>query len=466
VPPRPSGITSSNAEEIATAVSASEARKKGNIDLVTAPEKAAGTVPTADDELVKKIKLDASDIPEANLMRLRDNGEGMIYEEQIDRDTAGFVRLMTIQVKHTDGTEKIYVFRYFSGPFAPFDPMPLPDYVEKGLEQRRDAAAIANWLWKTPQKLYNAWTAEPTWQYVAGPFDASIGHKAAAERVFAVYRDIANDHADALKTFSKMAPVIGTTLHFVDGEWGDGVISLVGDLSLAGGPLAKALSASKVAKVAVVGNLIRKTLVTAELAVAGVRGIQGVLVADEDPVRAGAYILEALLRVYGAKMLAKTRSTPIENLPFGKDLKVGEYTTTIKWGIRDVKARPYGPGYWGERVKQVDASVDAFELKLNPANESFYLRHPDGGFVQFENLVGSQLQDAKLIMKVKSIYHVDDLPDFARAKVINEARRQVEAAAPNALQVQWLVSDDKALKQLAKLFNDEAINIKLIPFPD
>ena len=43
----------------------------------------------------------------------------------------------------------------------------------------------------------------------------------------------------------------------------------------------------------------------------------------------------------------------------------------------------------------------------------------------FENLVGDLVQDGKLIMKQKSFYHVEELPKFAKDKVIKEAMRQI-----------------------------------------
>jgi len=146
--------------------------------------------------------------------------------------------------------------------------------------------------------------------------------------------------------------------------------------------------------------------------------------------------------------------------------KVGEYTTKIKWGIHDIDARPHGSGYWGKRIPQNDARVDAFELKINPNNESYYLPHPEGGFVQFENLSATALQDGKLIIKPKSIYHVDDLPAFAKNKVIAEAQRQVAAGKKAGLPVEWLVSDQKAVTQLDKLFKSEGIPISVKHFPE
>ena len=143
-----------------------------------------------------------------------------------------------------------------------------------------------------------------------------------------------------------------------------------------------------------------------------------------------------------------------------------KYTTTIKWGINNVEARPFGKGFWGKRLPQKNPRVDNFEMKINPNNESFYLPHPKGGYVQFENLTGDMVQDGKLIMKQKSFYHVDDLPKFAQDKVIKEAMRQLESSNAAGYKVEWLVSDEKAVKQLSKLFDKENINIKVIYYKE
>ncbi|TVX95101.1 hypothetical protein FPZ45_24165 [Cohnella terricola] len=108
--------------------------------------------------------------------------------------------------------------------------------------------------------------------------------------------------------------------------------------------------------------------------------------------------------------------------------EVGKYDTKIKWGINDINARPYGKGFFGERIPQSNPRVDGYELKINPNNESYYLPHPNGGYVQFENLAGNVLQDGKHIIKPKSFYHVDDLPQYAKDKVLQEALRQQESA--------------------------------------
>ena len=111
----------------------------------------------------------------------------------------------------------------------------------------------------------------------------------------------------------------------------------------------------------------------------------------------------------------------LDDLPYSAAVDVvdtpGTYTTRIRWGIQDIDARPHPTiegAFWGRRVPQKNPRVDAFELRVNPNNESLYLPHPDvGGFVQFEGMVGTVAQDGKLVMSATSIYHTEDLPGFA-----------------------------------------------------
>ncbi len=110
--------------------------------------------------------------------------------------------------------------------------------------------------------------------------------------------------------------------------------------------------------------------------------------------------------------------------------------------------------------------MDNYELKINPNNESYYLKHPNGGYVQFENLAQTTVQDGKLIMKQKSFYHVDDMPSFAKTKVLEEAERQVAAAELAGYKVEWLVSDEKAISQLSNFFKDNNISIKVTYYPE
>jgi len=142
------------------------------------------------------------------------------------------------------------------------------------------------------------------------------------------------------------------------------------------------------------------------------------------------------------------------------------YTQQIKWGIFEIDVRPDGKGFWGKRTKQNDPRVDRYELKINPNNESYYLPHPNGGYVQFENMVNSTVQDGKLIIQQKSFYHINDLPDFAKTKVLQEATRQSIAANKAGYQVEWLVSDIAATKQLSTFFQSRHLDIIVTYFPE
>ena len=138
----------------------------------------------------------------------------------------------------------------------------------------------------------------------------------------------------------------------------------------------------------------------------------------------------------------------------------------IAWGIHTVNVTPFRGGFLGKRFLQANPRVNAYELKINPKNQSFYLPHPSGGFVQFENVVGDFVVDGKLVTKNPSIYHVGDLPAFARASILDEALRQISAAGASGFKVRWLVSEQTAANQLMKLFELEEIPIEVILFEE
>ena len=146
--------------------------------------------------------------------------------------------------------------------------------------------------------------------------------------------------------------------------------------------------------------------------------------------------------------------------------ETGQYTQKIKWGIQDVDVRPAGKGFFGQRTQQINPRVDAYELKINPNNESYYLKFPSGGYVQYENMINDVVMDGKLVIQQKSFYHVNDLPEFARNKVLQEATRQVEAANNVGYTVEWLVSDPKAVAQLTDFFKSKNINIVVKYLPE
>ena len=86
---------------------------------------------------------------------------------------------------------------------------------------------------------------------------------------------------------------------------------------------------------------------------------------------------------------------------------------------------------------------------------------------QFENVVGATLvQDGKLVIQARSIYHVADMPPFAAKQVLEEAGRQVAAASKAGLKVEWLVSEDRAVEQLTELFEENSILITVRPFAE
>jgi hypothetical protein len=148
------------------------------------------------------------------------------------------------------------------------------------------------------------------------------------------------------------------------------------------------------------------------------------------------------------------------------EYKNEQYTQSIKWGVQVISVRIEGQGFFGKRTQQSNPRVDTYELKINPNNESYYLKHPKGGYVQYENKIDNVVMDGKLIMQQKSFYHVIDLPEFARNKVLNEAIRQVEAASSAGYTVEWLISDSKAVVQLIRFFKDNNIDIIVRYLPE
>lgn len=146
----------------------------------------------------------------------------------------------------------------------------------------------------------------------------------------------------------------------------------------------------------------------------------------------------------------------------------GVYTKKIKWSIhKNIYARPFGKGFFGIRIKQNNSRVDAYEVKINPNKESYYLQHPDGRYVQFENMVNNVLQDGKCVLnKNRSFYHVYDKGKFAQKSVLERATRQIETANAVGYKVEWLVSDEKAVAQLSRLFKENNVNITVKYYPE
>jgi LysM repeat protein len=146
--------------------------------------------------------------------------------------------------------------------------------------------------------------------------------------------------------------------------------------------------------------------------------------------------------------------------------QVGVYTTTISWAIhKNIPVRPFGKGFWGKRITQGDARVNAYEKKINPNDESYYLPNKKGEYVQFENIAGDILEDGKLVQKKKTVYHVYDVP-YAQNKILAEAKRQADAAEFNGLSVEWKVSDQEAVSQMKRFFAEHKININVVFYPE
>mgnify|MGYP004658542601 CR=1 FL=1 len=183
--------------------------------------------------------------------------------------------------------------------------------------------------------------------------------------------------------------------------------------------------------------------------------IDDVLSSAAEKLRQASDFVTSKIDVFGEKIFGN-----------GKFIKNTVYPKKIKWGIHEIDVRPEGKGFWGKRIKQADPRVEAFELKINPNNESYYLPHPQGGYVQYENMINSTVQDGKLILNKKSFYHVDDMPDFAKNKILQEAQRQIDSAILANYKVEWLISDKSAVEQLKKLFEKNNIKIEIKFFPE
>ena len=145
----------------------------------------------------------------------------------------------------------------------------------------------------------------------------------------------------------------------------------------------------------------------------------------------------------------------------------GEYTDKIVWGIfNHHPVRKCGKGYFGKRIKQSDSRVDNYELKINPNNESYYLQHPDGRYVQFENMKNSIVQDAKLVKSERSYYRVDRLSSFMKQQLANKAKRQLETANAAGYKLEWIVSDKTAVEQLTRFFSEQNMDIIVTYCPE
>ncbi len=144
----------------------------------------------------------------------------------------------------------------------------------------------------------------------------------------------------------------------------------------------------------------------------------------------------------------------------------GEYTSSIVWQRRNVPARKVGKGYFGKRTKQYDSRVDSYELKLNPNDESYFLIHADGKPVQFENMKNGVVQDCKLVRGNNSIYYVKEKIPILNKNILQQAKRQSEAANLVGYRVEWLLSDKRAVDQMKQLFYENNLDIIVTYYPE
>lgn len=70
-------------------------------------------------------------------------------------------------------------------------------------------------------------------------------------------------------------------------------------------------------------------------------------------------------------------------------------------------------------------------------------------------MVNDVVMDGKLVIQQESFYQVNDLPDFARNKILQEAARQIEAENNVVYAVKRLISDQKAAAHLTDFFESK-----------
>lgn len=131
-----------------------------------------------------------------------------------------------------------------------------------------------------------------------------------------------------------------------------------------------------------------------------------------------------------------------------------------------VEERTDGVGFWNKNKQQMNSRVHNFNLKINPNDESYYLEHPKGGYIRYNNKSHITLQVGKLIMSQKSLYYVDNQSDYVRSRILEEADRQIYTATLYGYKVEWLVSSEEAANQLKKMFKNNNILIKVSFFSE
>jgi hypothetical protein len=142
---------------------------------------------------------------------------------------------------------------------------------------------------------------------------------------------------------------------------------------------------------------------------------------------------------------------------------IGNYPQNITWQNKTIPARPHKQGMLGTRQKQSNQSAEAYELRINPTEESLYIQMSNGKYTQAENLIANRIQDAKHCGP-NSLYKKVNEP-WAQPNILQEADRQLDAAALHGLEVEWLVNDVTAAAQLRAFFQQNNRNIIVTYYP-
>lgn len=117
-----------------------------------------------------------------------------------------------------------------------------------------------------------------------------------------------------------------------------------------------------------------------------------------------------------------------------------------------VEERSDGIGFWNKNKQCKNIRIYNFFLKINNKNESYYLEHPDGGYIKFDNKSDLILQSGILITSSQSFFYVDKQPNILISRIVEEAERQTQVAMLHGFKVEWLVSKEEVVSQLQRLF--------------
>jgi len=149
-----------------------------------------------------------------------------------------------------------------------------------------------------------------------------------------------------------------------------------------------------------------------------------------------------------------------------KLFEVVRNTSAVVSVNESIEERPDGKGFWNGNIPSKDSRSHDFMLKINPNNESYYLEHPSGGYIQFDNKIDLTLQSGKFVVDQNSMFYVEEQSAFVKDKLLNEARRQNDTAILAGFKVEWLISDEKAVNQLNNFFTNNSIQIDVKLFPE